>query len=88
MEHPMKWQLVGTDDRGFEESFDLESIQVIPRDVDLVFWVPEEIGNVDFGIMSDQLQQHLGENGRKVLIVRKGDLELQGIERPKVCHSA
>ena len=78
----MQYALVATDDQGESQTFPLETIQIIPKDVDLLVSVPAETIDSDFYDIVEQVQKHLGHKGRQVVVTRMGDITISGIERP------
>ena len=77
----MRYAFVATSDDGIAHMFALDSIKVIPKDVDLLVVVPVETIDSDFHIIQEQFHEHLGNDKRKIVVARAGDIEITGLER-------
>ena len=80
----MQYKLVVIDDQGTERSFPIETIQIIPRGVDLLITVPMETMDSDFYMIQEEVQEHLGREGRTIVVARMGDIAISGIARKEL----
>jgi len=77
----MMYTLVCTEEMGSTATFPIESINIIPADVDLLITMPELTTEADFYVAVETLNMAFETPTRRIFVIRSGDVSIQGIAR-------